>query len=164
MFNFPINFKKFIVFSWKIYIITPSLIFIYFDAMRGKTYRIAVASQSEFNLGYIRLRAEIGGIVDDNPPYLNVNNPPNGLVTTNERIEIVGNAIDPAPNSSGIKEVQVRVNGGFAVQAIGAENWSVPLLLKNGVNYIEIVAIDYSNNISKPTIICLLYTSDAADE
>ena len=129
----------------------------YFDAKRGKTYRIAVASQSENNLGYIRLRAEIGGIVDDNPPYLNVNNPPNGLVTTNERIEIVGNAIDPAPNSSGIKEVQVRVNDGFAVQAIGAEDWSVPLLLKDGANYIEIVAIDYSNNISKPTIIEIDY-------
>ena len=129
----------------------------YFNATRGKTYRIAVASQSENNLGYIRLRAEIGGIVDENPPYLIVKNPPNGLVTTNERIEIVGNAIDPAPNSSGIKEIQVRVNDGFAVQAIGAEEWSVPLLLKNGINHIEIVAIDFSNNISKPTIMEIDY-------
>ena len=50
-----------------------------------KTYRIAVASKSENDLGYIRLRTEVGGVVDETPPYINVTNPPNGLVTTDER-------------------------------------------------------------------------------
>ena len=129
----------------------------YFDAKQGKTYRIAVASKSENDLGYIRLRTEVGGVVDETPPYINVTNPPNGLVTTDERIEIIGNAVDPAPNTSGIKEIQVRVNGSFAVQAIGAEDWSIPLLLKDGLNYIEIVAIDYSNNFSRPSNIEIDY-------
>ena len=131
--------------------------YVNFNAQRGKTYRIVVASQSASDLGYIRLRAEVGGIVDENPPYLAIKSPPNGLVTSEERIEILGNAVDPMPNASGVREVQVRVNGSFAVQAIGAEDWSIPLLLKNGINFIEIVAIDFSNNISKPTIMEIDY-------
>jgi len=128
-----------------------------FNAQRGKTYRIVVASQNASDLGYIRLRVEVGGIVDEVPPYLAIKSPPNGLVTSEERIEIVGNALDPVPNASGVREVQVRVNGGFAVQAIGAEDWSIPLILKNGINSIEVVAIDFSNNISKPTIMEIDY-------
>ena len=131
--------------------------YVNFDAKRGKTYRIVVASQDASDLGYIRLRAEVGGIVDENPPYLTIKSPPNGLVTSEERIEIVGTAVDPAPNASGIREVQVRVNGSFAVQAIGGEDWSIPLLLKNGINTIEIVAIDFSSNISKPSIMEIDY-------
>ena len=131
--------------------------YVNFDAKRGKTYRVVVASQDASDLGYIRLRAEVGGIVDENPPYLTIKSPPNGLVTSEERIEIVGTAVDPAPNASGIREVQVRVNGSFAVQAIGGEDWSIPLLLKNGINTIEIVAIDFSSNISKPSIMEIDY-------
>ena len=127
--------------------------FVYFDAIQGKTYRIAIASEDESDVGYIRLRAEIGGIVDENPPYLTIENPPNGLVTSEERMVVNGTAIDPAPNASGVRDVQVRVNGSFALQAIGSEEWSVPLLLKDGINSIEIIAVDFSNNISKPTLI-----------
>ena len=124
----------------------------HFDAVQGKTYRIAVASGDDSDVGYIRLRAEIGGIVDENPPYLTIENPPNGLVTSDERIEISGIAIDPAPNASGVRDVQVRVNGSFALQAIGSEEWSIPLLLKDGINSIEVIAVDFSNNISKTTV------------
>jgi hypothetical protein len=135
--------------------------FVYFDATLGKTYRIAIASEDESDLGYIRLRSEIGGIVDENPPYLTIENPPNGLVTSEERMVVNGTAIDPVPNASGVRDVQVRVNGSFALQAIGSEEWSVPLLLKDGINSIEIIAVDYSNNISKPTLIEVDY--QAAD-
>ena len=131
--------------------------YVNFNAQRGKTYRIVVASQSAGDLGYIRLRAEVGGIVDENPPYLSIKSPPNGLVTSDERIEIIGNALDPIPNASGVRDVQVRINGSFAVQAIGSEDWSIPLLLENGINKIEIVATDFSNNTSKPTIIEIDY-------
>lgn len=131
--------------------------YVKFNAQRGKTYRIVVASQSNSDLGYIRLRAEVGGVVDENPPYLSIKSPPNGLVTSDERIEIIGNALDPIPNASGVRDVQVRINGSFAVQAIGSEDWSIPLLLKNGINKIEVVATDFSNNTSKPTIIEIDY-------
>jgi|TARA_B110000116_G_scaffold96657_1_gene84346 subtilisin family serine protease len=126
--------------------------FAYFDAIQGKTYRIAIASRDASDVGYIRLRAEIGGIVDENPPYLTIENPPNGLVTSEERVEISGTAIDPAPNASGVRDVQVRVNGSFALQAIGSEEWSIPLLLKDGINSIEIIAVDFSNNISNSKV------------
>ena len=131
--------------------------YVNFDAQRGKTYRIVVASSNASDLGYIRLRAEVGGVIDETPPYLTIKSPPNGLVTSEERIEIVGNAKDPVPNASGVREIQVRINGAFAVQAIGAEEWSIPLLLKNGINSVEIVAIDFSNNISKPTLLEIDY-------
>ena len=131
--------------------------FAHFDAVQGKTYRIVIASKDEGDVGYIRLRAEIGGIVDENPPYLTIENPPNGLVTSEERVVISGTAIDPSPNASGVRDVQVRVNGSFALQAIGSEEWSIPLLLKDGINSIEIIAVDFSNNISKPTLLEIDY-------
>ena len=81
--------------------------FVHFEATQGKTYRIAIASEDDNDLGYIRLRAEIGGIVDENPPYLIIENPPNGLVTSEERVEVSGKAIDPVPNASGVRDIQV---------------------------------------------------------
>ena len=133
--------------------------FVHFEATQGKTYRIAIASEDDSDLGYIRLRAEIGGIVDENPPYLIIENPPNGLVTSEERVEVSGKAIDPVPNASGVRDIQVRVNGSFALQAIGSEDWSIPLLLKEGINSIEIMAVDFSNNISEPKILEIDYKS-----
>ncbi|MAT10222.1 MAG: hypothetical protein CMM02_04355 [Rhodopirellula sp.] len=126
--------------------------YVHFNAIKGKTYRIAVAGDNEDDVGYIRLRAEVGGIIDENPPYLTINNPPNGLVTSEERVEISGIATDPDPSASGVRDIQVRVNGKFSLEAIGAEEWSIPLLLSEGVNTIEVIATDYADNISKPVI------------
>ena len=126
--------------------------YVHFDATKGKTYRIAVAGQNEDDIGYIRLRAVVGGVVDENPPYLTIENPPNGLVTSEERVEISGIAKDPDPSASGIRDIQIRVNGKFSLEAIGSDEWSIPLLLKEGINTIEVIATDFSDNISKPVI------------
>ena len=61
-------------------------------------------------------------------------------------------ATDPDPSASGIRDIQVRVNGKFSLEAIGAEEWSIPLLLSEGINTIEVIATDYADNISKPVI------------
>ena len=124
--------------------------YIQFPGKKGKTYRIVVASLSEDTTGYIRLRAEVNGQPDINPPYVTVTSPPNGLVTTEKRVELTGNAVDSVPNSSGIWEVTVRVNNRIGVTAIGAEEWKIPVVLDEGLNRVEVYAVDYSNNISKP--------------
>jgi hypothetical protein len=124
--------------------------FVQFDGKKGKTYRIVVASLESDDLGYIRLRAEVNGQPDINPPYVSVISPPNGLVTTEKRVELIGSAVDPSPNSSGIWEVSVRVNNGIGVTAVGAEEWSIPVVLSEGLNKIEVFALDYSHNVSKP--------------
>jgi hypothetical protein len=124
--------------------------YIQFPGKKGKTYRIVVASLSEDTTGYIRLRAEVNGQPDINPPYVSVTSPPNGLVTTEKRVELTGNAVDSVPNSSGIWEVTVRVNNRIGVTAIGAEEWKIPVVLDEGLNRVEVYAVDYSNNISKP--------------
>ena len=67
-------------------------------------------------------------------------------------MEISGIATDPDPSASGVRDIQVRVNGKFSLEAIGAEEWSIPLLLSEGVNTIEVIATDYADNISKPVI------------
>ncbi len=126
--------------------------YVHFNATKGKTYRIAVAGQNEDDIGYIRLRAEVNGVIDENPPYLTIENPPNGLVTSDERVEISGFATDPDPSASGIRDIQVRINGQFSLEAIGSDEWSLPLLLKEGINTIEVIATDYADNISKPVI------------
>ena len=124
--------------------------FVQFAGKKGKTYRIVVASLDSDDLGYIRLRAEVNGQPDINPPYVTVISPPNGLVTTEKRVELIGSAVDPSPNSSGIWEVSVRVNKGIGVTAVGAEEWSIPVVLSEGLNRIEVFAVDYSSNVSKP--------------
>ncbi|MDP7013642.1 MAG: S8 family serine peptidase, partial [Verrucomicrobiota bacterium] len=124
--------------------------YVQFEGKKGKTYRIVVASLDPNDLGYIRLRAEINGQPDINPPYVTVTSPPNGLVTTDKRIELIGRAVDPKPNASGIWEVSVRVNNGIGVTAVGAEEWSIPVVLSEGLNKVEVFALDYSGNVSKP--------------
>ena len=123
--------------------------FVQFEGKKGKTYRIVVASLDGDDLGYIRLRAEVNGLPDINPPYVTVTSPPNGLVTTDKRIELIGRAVDPQPNASGIWEVTVRLNNGVGVTAVGAEEWSIPVVLSEGLNKVEVFAVDYSGNVSK---------------
>ena len=122
--------------------------FVQFEGKKSKTYRIVVAGVNGDELGYIRLRAEVYGQPDINPPYVSVTSPPNGLVTTEKHIELIGGAVDPSPNSSGIREVLVRVNNGIGVTAVGAEEWNIPVVLIEGINKIEVFAFDYSDNIS----------------
>ena len=124
--------------------------FVQFEGKKGKTYRIVVASLDSDDLGYIRLRAEVNGLPDINPPYVSVISPPNGLVTTDKRVELVGRAVDPAPNASGIWEVTVRLNNRIGVTAVGTEDWSIPVVLSEGLNRVEVFAVDYSDNVSEP--------------
>ena len=123
---------------------------VFFDAIKGKTYRIAIAGQNEAEKGYIHLRTEVNGNLDLNAPYVELTSPNNGSIHNTNRIEIAGLAMDPIPNASGVREVLVTVNSPIGQTAIGVEDWRMPVFLKEGLNTINIRAKDYSGNISKP--------------
>lgn len=122
---------------------------IYFNAVSGKTYKFCVSSPVEENLGYIRLRVAPGGKPDINKPFLSGIQPFNGFITKTNKIEIRGFAHDPVPNASGVKEVRARVNDGLFSLVVGTREWFTPVALLEGENIIELVAVDYSDNISE---------------
>ena len=124
--------------------------YVFFDGIKGKTYRIAVAGENEDERGYIHLRTEANGNLDLNAPYVELTSPNNGSIHNTNRIDIVGLAKDPIPNASGVKEVLVSVNSPMGQTAIGVDDWHLPVYLKEGLNTINIRAKDYSGNISKP--------------
>ena len=122
---------------------------IYFDALAGKTYKFCVSSPTQQDLGYVRLRVAPGGKPDINNPFLSGIQPFNGFITKTNKVEIRGFAHDPQPNASGVKEVRARVNGGLFSVVVGAKEWFTPVALLEGENIIEIIAIDYSDNVSE---------------
>ena len=122
---------------------------IYFDAIAGKTYKFSVSSATQQDLGYVRLRVAPEGKPDINKPFLSGIQPFNGFITNTNKVEIRGVAFDPEPNASGIKEVRARVNGGIFSVVVGSEEWFTPVALLEGENIIEIVAVDYSDNVSE---------------
>ena len=115
---------------------------VFFDAIKGKTYRIAVAGENEDERGYIHLRTEANGNLDLNAPYVQLTSPNNGSIHNTNRIDIVGLAKDPIPNASGVKEVLISVNSPMGQTAIGVEDWHMPVFLKEGLNTINIRARD----------------------
>ena len=123
---------------------------VFFDAIKGKTYRIAVAGENEDERGYVHLRTEVNGNLDLNAPYVQLTSPNNGSIHNTNRIDIVGLAKDPIPNASGVKEVLISVNSPMGQTAIGVDDWHLPVFLKEGLNTINIRAKDFSGNISEP--------------
>ena len=130
-----------------------------FDAVAGTTYRIAVASYDENQTGTIRLRVEPNGGPDTNAPVVSVTSPPSGHVVTNNSITLVGTAVDPVPNASGVSDVQVKVNEDLT--AIGAQFtngvWTLNSLVREGANTFRIVAIDYAGNVSPTHTVTVSY-------
>ena len=124
--------------------------YVTWDGKSGRTYRICVAGLTQDELGYVRLRVEVNGEPDFTLPVVRVTSPPNGIAVTTNRVEVTGIALDPQPNSSGIREVLIgrESEPGFGV--IGREKWRMPVVLKNGLNKFRIMALDFSGNISKP--------------
>ena len=120
-----------------------------FNALSGKTYKIALSSSTQDDLGYLRLRVAPNGKPDINIPFLSGIQPFNGFITNTNKVEIRGFAHDPEPNASGVKEVRARVNDGLFSVVVGRDDWFTPVALQEGENIIEIVAMDYSDNVSE---------------
>ena len=131
--------------------------FLNFKAQAGVGYFIAVASADTNSLGSIRLRVAPGGQLDSNPPNVFISNPTNGVSVSNKVVSITGTAFDPAPNSSGVTEVLVKVNEAIARSANGTTNWVTEALLRPGRNVIEAVAADAAGNLSPLDTVQITY-------
>lgn len=131
--------------------------FVSFNATAGVGYRIAVGAASTNSLGSIQIRIAPGGHFDATPPAVFVNSPLSGLTVSSPFLNITGTAVDPVPNSSGVMEVFVALNGGIAASANGTTNWTAPVFLIPGQNLIEARALDEAGNFSSPLTIQVNY-------
>ena len=122
---------------------------------KGRTYRICVAGYGQGDRGYVRLRVEVNGQPDITPPYIKINYPINGITLATNRVELAGIAMDPQPNSSGLKEVIISADGKPGITVTGSERWKFKVNLNRGVNKYDIYGVDYSGNISKPATVVI---------
>jgi subtilisin family serine protease len=134
-----------------------------FDAKAGVSYKIAVAGSTNGQSGQLHLRLEINGEPDNTAPIVQVTSPPSGITVHTNRIVLTGTAFDPQPNSSGIREVQVSVNGDVAKTVAGTTNWISTNLLSLGVNTLTVVAFDFAENRSREENVTVLYQQQTSD-
>jgi subtilisin family serine protease len=129
--------------------------YVLLDVQAGATYRIVVAGYDSSQAGVVRLRVEPGGQPDTNGPTVLITSPVNGMVLQTNQITVSGTAFDPFPNSSGVAQVQVRLNDDAVATSAAwtPPDWSARALLREGENTIEVVAIDYAGNLSVPRIV-----------
>ncbi|TSA41899.1 MAG: hypothetical protein D4R57_00090, partial [Verrucomicrobiales bacterium] len=136
--------------------------YLYFNAVAANTYRIVVAGYATNQTGTIQLRVTPNGVPDTNAPTVIVTSHLSGANVITNRITLAGTASDPTPNSSGLSEVQVKVNGVIPVTtATGTTNWSANLLLQLGANTLETWAFDNAGNISGTTVLTVNYIPPA---
>lgn len=130
-----------------------------FNAVAGTTYRLAVGGYDDTQFGAIRLRVEPNGAPDTNSPIVTVTTPVSGAVVTNKTLNLIGTAIDPVPNASGVSDVQVKVNDDPTAIGANLANgvWTVSSLLKEGANTFQVVAIDFAGNRSLPITVTVTY-------
>ncbi len=132
--------------------------YLYFNATAANTYRIVVAGYDTNQTGTIRLRVTPNGVPDTNSPTVSVTSHLSGVSVTTNRITLAGTASDPTPNSSGLSEVQVAVNGVVpATTANGTASWASSTLLQLGANTLEVWAYDNAGNISATTTLTVNY-------
>ncbi len=143
--------------------------YVFLPALGGVTYRIAAASYDANSTGTLRLAVTPGGIPDTNPPSVTVSSPLSGLTVATNRIFLVGSAIDPDPNPSGLQQVEVRVNRGAAgttrddvnnattVSDLVSTNWTKSAGLFEGLNIIQVSVKDVAGNRSTPVTLQVTY-------
>jgi subtilisin family serine protease len=131
-----------------------------FNAIGGTAYHIAVAGFTSAEVGAIKLRVQPGGAPDTNGPQLVITGPATGLIVTNltdAKVVVTGTALDPDPNASGVKQVQVQLNRDVPNTANGTTNWASTVLLREGQNRIRIIASDFAGNSSAANTLIVTY-------
>ena len=128
-----------------------------FNASAGTAYHIAVASVDTNSVGPVQLRIAPGGQLDATPPEVRIVNPPSGLRVANRLISIFGTSFDPTPNASGVRENLVNINGIISSSAVGTTNWTTRLALKQGINVIQVRALDAAGNFSSTATVQVDY-------
>jgi subtilisin family serine protease len=132
--------------------------YLYFNATVANTYRIVVAGYDTNETGTIRLRLTPNGAPDTNAPTVAITSHLSGQNVATNRITVAGTAADAGVNSSGVSEVQLKVNGVLPVStATGTTNWSATALLVVGPNTLEVWAYDFAGNQSVSSVITVNY-------
>src|SRR5262249_16667395 len=126
--------------------------FVSFSAVEGQAYRIAVASNGTNQVGSIELRVAPGGQPDTTDPEIFVSAPTTGSTVSNQTGGRTGAAFEPAPDATGVSQVQVSVNGGIADTAAGTTNWSGQAFLTPGLNNVVVTASDAAGNTTSQTL------------
>ncbi len=86
--------------------------------------------------------------IDITPPTIVISTPTNGQVLTTNISTLTGTATDPGSPTSGISNVEVRVNGGSWSNATGTTSWTRSVTLLPCANTIEARSQDKAANYS----------------
>ena len=95
----------------------------------------------------------VGGSKDTTPPNVSITSPTSGDTFTTSSITVSGTAFD----NEGVIKVQVKVGSGGWVNASGTTVWSKTVTLSQGLNKIDVIAIDTSGNSSETASITVAY-------
>jgi hypothetical protein len=145
--------------------------FAFFQAQAGAVYHIAVASLTHGSLGSLRVNIGSGLQPDTNAPAVSITSPATGLTVNANHITVTGSAVDPDPNASGIRKINISVTPNsvigetstytaFPMSSLDgpqSTNWVIVVGLQAGVNTITARAVDFAGNISAPASVQITY-------
>ncbi len=95
----------------------------------------------------------VGGSEDTTPPNVSITSPTSGDTFTTSSITVSGTAYD----YEGVTKVQVKVGSGGWAYASGTTVWSKTVTLSQGLNKIDVIAIDTAGNSSETASITVAY-------
>ncbi len=135
--------------------------YLFFDAVKGVTYQIVVASKNASDSGQLRLRIAPDGQPDITAPVVTVQSPISGTIVSKNFVDVLATAVDPEPEASGVDRITFRV-GPLALgpgEAFSAAPGSATnrITLTPGRNEITVVATDVAGNTSDPATITVTY-------
>ncbi|MHB8524350.1 MAG: InlB B-repeat-containing protein [Limisphaerales bacterium] len=135
-----------------------------FDAIRGTTYRIAVAGYDASGVGSIQLRIAPGALPDTVGPLLSITNPVSGMVSTTNSVVVSGTAKDPAPDDTGVSQVFLQLNENPPFAAVGTTNWTGRVTLLPGTNLVRAFARDVAGNLGATDQVVIAYLNPTNDD
>jgi hypothetical protein len=145
--------------------------YVLFQAKAGVPYQIAVASVTSNSVGSLAVNVGAGLVPDTNSPTVTITSPQSGIGATGPRLAVAGAAVDPSPNASGIRRINLSVSPTTIVGETETSvayldsslngplstNWSSIVGLRPGGNNVTARAIDLAGNSSSPFTIHVNY-------
>jgi hypothetical protein len=95
----------------------------------------------------------VGGSEDTTPPTISIDSPSDGDAFTTKTTTVSGTASD----NEGVSKVEVKVGSGDWMDATGTTSWSKTMTLGQGLNTINVRAIDTTGNPSETSSITVAY-------
>jgi hypothetical protein len=145
--------------------------YVLFPGLAGVPYFITVASVTSNSVGSIRLNIGEGLLPDTNAPSVTITSPQNGTPADANHLQVSGSAVDPEPDASGIRQINLSVTPnsviGETVDSVAylessldgplSSNWTAVVGLRPGNNTITARSVDFAGNVSTPFSIQVSY-------